>query len=329
MKKAMDNITVYKPGAGRLILLSIITVLLVSFPPLLFLAPVPLVFVSLFLGRKKGLFLALGVCGVSLLMVGQGVLPPYVAGSSLVCLIYSIVLSEVFFRKIHPVSALFKMGALLIAGLILTVSSISLFGGFSIRGEINKTVVQMTETLKKENVLPKNEKDARQLKTWIEQPDILVDRIYNWLPAGSFIGIFIMLWIGLFITLRNKFGWEMHHSYPYTIRHLIEFKVPSFFVWPLIFSLLLVLAGEHIVGGRGTIMGMNLLYGLSVFYLFQGFGVCLDFFSSLRIYSFIKSLLVILILLVEIRVLVLVGIFDYWIDFRRFFNKDKKKGNIL
>ena len=330
MKKRMNNTTVYKPGVGRPVLLGIVTVFLVSFLPLFIFAPIPLVFVSLLYGRTKGILLALGVCGVSFLMASKGVLPPYVMSSSLVCLVYSILLSEVFFRNIHPVSAFFKMGLVLIAGLLLIVSLMNSIGGFSVKGEIEKTVAQMMDALKKEKALPPDEENARRLQSWIEKPSILSDRIYHWLPAGSFIGVFIMLWCGLFITLRNKISWQMYLPYPYTIRQLIEFKVPGFFVWPLILSLSLVLGGEYVSESWGTMAGENLLYCLGIFYLFQGFGVYLDFLSSLRLYNFVKSLLIILILLVEIRILVLVGMFDYWLDFRKFFNKkNKKKGNIL
>ncbi|MCY4524630.1 MAG: DUF2232 domain-containing protein, partial [Halobacteriovoraceae bacterium] len=213
------------------------------------------------------------------------------------------------------------------------VALTTFFSDFSIKKEIQESVTHMMANLKKENVLPKDEKDARQLQSWIEQPELLSNKIYNWLPAGSFLGIFVVLWCGLFIILRNKIGWQSRNSYPYNTRHLIEFKVPDFFIWILIFSLLLILGGGDYLTEEWGVVGMNLLYCVGIFYLFQGFGVYMDFLSSLKIYSVFKSLLVILILLLEVRILAILGILDYWINIRRFFNnknnKNNKKGNIL
>ena len=75
---------------------------------------------------------------------------------------------------------------------------------------------------------------------------------------------------------------------------------------------------------ESEVIGRNLLYCLGVFYLFQGFGVYNDFLKYLRIGGFIKTLFIAFTLILGARYLALLGIFDLWFDFRRFFTNSKK-----
>lgn len=88
------------------------------------------------------------------------------------------------------------------------------------------------------------------------------------------------------MVLRNSVIWKQKISYPYSLRDIIEFKVPEFFVWPLIAGLALFLGGEYFLGEKAEVIAVNILYCLSIFYFFQGFGVLADFLTHIRIVGF-------------------------------------------
>ena len=78
--------------------------------------------------------------------------------------------------------------------------------------------------------------------------------------------------------------------------------------------------GEFL-GEWGPVMGISLLKILGVFYFFQGFGIYVDFLDHVRIFGFLRSILVVLIVLTANQMLALVGLFDMFVNFRKFLKK--------
>lgn len=69
---------------------------------------------------------------------------------------------------------------------------------------------------------------------------------------------------------------------------------------------------------------------MGVFYLFQGFGVYNDFLKYLKIGGFIKTMFIAFTFILANKFLAILGIFDLWFDFRRFFtNKKKDEGDTI
>ena len=316
---------------GRIFMAGFISLFFTSIIPFVLFAPIPLTFIFLREGRQMGIVAGVVLCVSALFLSHGGILPQYSGMLSILSLIFAVLLSEIFYKKIHPISGLFKYGSGMLAGFGLLFFVLSFQDGFSIKKEISDKVFDTMEILKKEkgDHLFQDKEHEKEFKEVLNNPQILADQLYAWLPAGLFVSTFLVLWLGIFFTLRGSLFWNSTLSYPHTIDKLIKFKVPDFFVWVLILALVLVLGGEYIVGEKGAFVGMNLLYCLGVFYFFQGFGVYLDFLSNLKILGFFRNLLIIFMVVMGLKILVLVGIFDYWMDFRRFFNKDNKKRNVL
>jgi hypothetical protein len=318
----------------KLMFLAVISIALCSFGPLAVFAPVPLILAFLLYGRMTTLFLG-GVSTAILwgISIKFTQLPLLLVGMYLMALLYAVLIAEVIFRNIDPVKGLMRSGLV-----IITILGVSLFwynqlGKVSIKSHllaaIEATFVKVKENNKE--VMSDGGEEARVIQDVLAKPHELADEIYNLLPSIIFIFSFLGLWVSLYMTLRNSLIWRYKNLYQFSLRDLIHFRAPDFFVYPLIVSLVLLVSADYGLGKTASIVGGNLLYCLGVFYLFQGFGVYSDFLKYLRIRGFIKTLFIVFTLVMAFKFLAIIGMFDLWFDFRKYLqNKENSndKGDI-
>ena len=319
---------------GKLMFLAIIAVALCSFGPLSVFAPVPLILVFLLYGRLTTLFIG-GVCTSILWFVSvKYAIPLVIAGMYLSAFLYAILIAEIILRNINPVKGLIYAGIILVTlvgGLLIGFNQ---FSKVSVKSELKASVVKLMAMVKEQNknneALNSNGEDARALQDFISKPEELANEIYGVLPAVIFVFAFFGLWISLYMTLRNSVIWRFKHPYSFSLKDLINFRAPDFFVWPLILSLVCVVGADYGLPKQAVIAGTNLLYCLGVFYLFQGFGVYNAFLKYLKVGGFLKTMFVVFTLVMAYKFLAVLGMFDLWFDFRKFFtNKKKDEGDIL
>lgn len=322
---------------GKLMFLAIISVALCSFGPLSVFAPVPLILAFLLYGRLTTLFI--GGASTSLLWLVSVnsvkiTIPFAIAGMYLSAFLYALLVAEVILRNINPVKGLIYTGIILVCiagGSLIGYNQLS---KVSVREELKSSVVKLMAIVKEQNkdneALKSNGEEARAFQDIISKPEELANEIFGVLPAAIFIIVFFGLWISLYMTLRNMSIWRYKHHYPFSLKDLINFRTPDFFVWPLILSLGAVLGAEYGLPKLAGLIGTNLLYCLGVFYLFQGFGVYTAFLKYLKIGGFLKTVFVIFTLVMAYKFLAILGMFDLWFDFRKFLtNKNKDEGDIL
>ena len=217
-------------------------------------------------------------------------------------------------------------------GLILVVIFSALLVSYDkstpvgIKGEISQYVSATFAQIKKgkDSSPGVTGEEERAFDDFISKPEELTNEIYSSLPLIVFCVSYLGLWVSLYVTLRNSIVWRYKAVYKYSLRDLTYFKVPDFFVYPLILSLVMWLGADYGLPKISETIGRNLLYCLGVFYLFQGFGVYNDFLKYLRIGGFIKTLFIAFTFLLASKFLAILGIFDFWFDFRRFFTNSKK-----
>ncbi len=317
----------------KLLFLAVMTIALCTFPPMSVFAPVPLAIAFLLYGRL--MTFAVGSFSVGLLWTATSLVkgfPVHVAELYVIAFLYALLIAEIIFRNVNPVKGLIN------TGLILVVLSGSMLLAFdrlsptSLKGEISQTVSTVMMQLKK-NKQQSSEisgEEERAFDDFVSKPEVLINDVYSSLPLIVFIIAYFGLWISLYVTLRNSVVWRYKVSYAFNLRDLTYFKVPDFFVYPLIGSLVLLLGADHGLPAGSEVVGRNLLYCLGVFYLFQGFGVYNDFLKFLKIGGFIKTLFIAFTLILASKFLALVGIFDLWFDFRKFFiNRKKDEGDTI
>lgn len=317
---------------GKLIFLAVISVALCSFGPLSVFAPVPLILAFLLYGRLTTLFIG-GICTSALWFVSVKFnIPLVIAGMYLTAFLYAILIAEVILRNINPVKGLIYSGVILMTisgGSLLVYNQLS---KVSVKAELNTAVVKLMAMVKEQNKENEamNGEESRAFQDFISKPEELANEIFSILPSAIFVFVFFGLWVSLYMTLRNSIIWRYKNLYSYTLKDLINFRAPDFFVWPLIVSLVCVVGVDYGFPKVAEIIGSNLLYCLGVFYLFQGFGVYNAFLQYLRIGGFIKTMFVVFTLVMAYKFLAILGMFDLWFDFRKFFTNSKKdEGDIL
>ena len=335
--------TLRSPGdslsLGKLAFLGILSIALYKFLPLAMLTPVPLIFGILLYGRSKTTILV-AICSAILWSLGSmgeetnGFQAALATVFGYILIYFNAVLiGEVILRKVHPVKGL------LTAGMIVVALSAGILGTYiftaksPIEKQIESSLVQTFEIAKKNNPGIKETLDAGGeralvLKDVFSKPGEIAKGIVQWIPAGVFVGVYLGLYLCLMIVLRNGIIWKQDHPYPYSMKDLLKFQVPFQLVYLVIAALALILGKDYLGGDTAALIGSNILYCLGIFYFFQGFGVVMDFLTWMNVQGFFRSILVVVTLWSAWRVVVLVGLFDMWVNFRRFFKKNNNEGDI-
>ena len=109
---------------------------------------------------------------------------------------------------------------------------------------------------------------------------------------------------------------------------MINFSLPEAFVVGVVISLMLQIFGEKFAWWL-PVLGSAMLSFFGVFYLFIGFGIYSDFLDHYKIKGFFRTFLIVITFLTAplLIVVALVGLFDTFINFRKFLktnNSDTK-----
>ncbi|MBT3585014.1 MAG: DUF2232 domain-containing protein [Halobacteriovoraceae bacterium] len=305
----------------RLLLFGLLALILGGLPPVSFLAPIPLVFGMLLFGRAQTLVMGT-LCLVIYFALTQitSHLPIHTGGVFIISMIYAAAVSEIIYKGLSPVKGLVRAGTVIIAFMGFLLLSFALFSETPIEKLLENEVTQVVEVIKAQPGFKANtSEDALLFKEMFSNPKEIASSIISWSPTFLFVGTFLGLWVCLFFVLRNSFVWRKKVNYPFAKEDLLNFRVPDYMVWILIAALSLMLGGNYLGGTWGEVIGGNVLYCLSIFYFFQGFGIFLDFLTFLKVGGFLRTFFVVFtIFLGGWRVLIVVGIFDLWVNFRKF-----------
>lgn len=333
--KAQRELIQGQLSMGKLVFLAGVSLLLSVFGPLSLMAPIPLTMAFLLYGRPRSLAMGIGVAsllwGLSLGFEQLNQLA-YSAGIFSLAVLYAYLIQDSVQKKLPPMKTLVVSGAKLLglwSALILIASAMM---NFQVKSQLTEVLSERIEFFKTDETYSQqyqslknsSAEEAKILLDTLEKPEVIVEAILSWAPASFFVGTFFSLWLCLFIVMRNSMIWRPLWNYPHTIIQMIRFRMPDVFVWPLIAGLVLYLGSEYIDFPLGEILGGNLLIGLAVFYFFQGFGIVIESLTYFGILGIFRSLLLVVILFFAWRFVVLVGLFDTWINFRKFLkNKDE------
>ncbi len=318
---------------AKLLFLGVISIALSSFGPLALFAPVPLTVAFLLYGRLwtfvVGAVSLAVIWGIYLSVKGFHVAS---VGMYLVSFLYAILVAEIIFRNINPVRGLTFGGLFLVMISGSTLVAFNQLSPVTLKTEIHNQTALLMKDLKEQqkNASGLSGKEVMEFESFVDHPEKLSTQIYNSLPSIVFVFSFFGLWISLFVTLRNSIIWRYKVHYKFNSADLLRFKAPDFFVWPLIISLVMIVGTGYGLPPEAETVGTNIMFCLGVFYLFQGFGVYNDFLKFIRIGGFFKVLFLVFTLFMAYKFLALLGLFDLWFDFRKYFTKTKKdEGDIL
>ncbi len=323
--KIFDN----KSSLGKFLFLGVIALALCRFTLLAFLAPVPLIMAFLLYGRKTGMGLVAVSLGLIWALTAVFHVPLYLAGLYLVSFVYALLISEVIHRNVKPDRGLLYVGTSLFAILMTVLIVVNFKMPMMFKNELSGVVNKAFAEFKVQNkeILNTGTEEALQMKEFIETPEKTATEIYNNIPALVFVSVFLGIWISFFVTLRNSRIWRYKVFYQFTLKDLINFKAPEHLIWLLIIGLVLYVGADYGLSEMAEIAGTNLLGCLAVLYFFHGFGVYYEFLSFLKTGRFMRIMLTSFAVIFAWKLLIVVGIFDLWFDFRKFFKKQNSEGD--
>lgn len=315
----------FNPGPltnGKLAFLGVVTFALAATQALVPLAPVPLAMAILLYGHRSGAVVTILCFTCAYLLTMFFPTMTSVMASIFLIALVAFCVAQTIFAKVHPVIGLVKSG-LGIFGLFLLIGLIiSLLSQGGLRGQVENVVYSMIEAFlgREENqrFLESGQSNAVVLSEFVDNPEKLVNNIMNWSFGVVFVSIFLAVWMSLFLTLRNSMIWRQHLNYTFGLDDLVKFRMPDQAVWPLIVGLVLFVGSGHILPEFFAVLGGNLLICLAVFYFFQGFGLYYDVLTHYKMIGFFRSILVVTAVVFAWEILVFAGVFDMWINFRKF-----------
>jgi hypothetical protein len=140
--------------------------------------------------------------------------------------------------------------------------------------------------------------------------DALFKQLMTELPSGILMAIILSLWINLLFAAQLVRGFLPPEFWG-------SFKVPELLVWPtLLFAGLFALT-DH----APYYIGLNGLKVLLVFYGFQGLSVASFLLTRYKVFGFGRALIFTLSVFVAMPLVLSLGFFDLWFDFRAKFGQ--------
>ena len=132
----------------------------------------------------------------------------------------------------------------------------------------------------------------------------------------SFVMIFLVLALGLgLIYERRVFSWlNLPREKTASQLKLLEYRLPDYMIWVAMTAFLLTMVS---FGGKAiAILAVNIVNVCVVLYFFQGLAVLEVFLNSIRAGVFTRVLTYIILVGQLLLVLSVIGLIDYWVDFR-------------
>jgi uncharacterized protein YybS (DUF2232 family) len=171
------------------------------------------------------------------------------------------------------------------------------------------------ENVKLYSQLPLKAEDINIVK---DNEKNMIDIFIQIFPSMVIIAATLLVWIN-FLLGKNLLG-RAGRIYP-GFAALKNWKAPDFIIWIFIISGALSFVPHKDI----FFFSLNIFLVVCFIYLLQGFAIVNFFFQSKNVplffrYIFYFLIAVQLILMIPI---VAIGLFDIWVDFRKFFQKDQ------
>jgi uncharacterized protein YybS (DUF2232 family) len=157
-----------------------------------------------------------------------------------------------------------------------------------------------------------------EIKSIQDGKDSVIRLFSKIFPALCAIAVLFTVWINLLTAKRilMKTG-----IVPPQLANLSEWKTPVWLIWIFLAAGALILIPHTLI----SFAGINLFLSISFVYLLQGFAIVSFFFEQKNISPFFRSLFYFFIAIQQILMIAItiVGFFDIWIDFRKYFRNDQ------
>lgn len=286
---------------------------------------------NLLYGRKAGVLIGAVSAAVIVILAQFNLVSSIILPLYIFFFILAHTVTTIIDQKIHPVRGFLFSGVIL---LILSGSYIGIWT-LTLDKPFKSYLIERVEKVaqdfqsRKAEMLAQGGKEARELLDFFSRPDRVAEQLIWILPGFVLVSVFFTIWINFLMVLRtfSRVFYLYRTEYPYSIKDLLNFKVPEYFIWTLAAALAITLWGDSFLGEMGPHIGKTLLYCIGVFYFFQGFGIYLDFLDFIQLGGLIRSFLVIFTVITGSWFLAGLGLFDVWFNFKDFFHRKRQERN--
>ncbi len=298
--------------------LSLVTLVLSG--SLFLLAPIPLLFSFLLYGMAKS-FIASGVfVTVALGMSQVGGNFEFLLGYGLQMILATLFSFAAFYVIVsgnNPAREFLKRGVGLAVLLTVLMVGTELVAGKSFLvdyfNELEVVTLQPFEAMKA---------DAR-----VHEQIVAAKAEFESLKQMRFAVMFLIfsaiMWLSLYVALRNKRVWSGDRNYRFTRLDLVNFKVPEYGAYIVVAGLALFLIADSFQYAFVKTASLNVLLCMGGLYFLQGMSIYLAFLSYLKIFGFLRSFLTILTIFSANKIIAVVGLLDLWLNFRKYFKKNE------
>ena len=304
-----------------LILSGLITFMLCSSGFFSILSPMPLVHSAVRWGKVKA-----QITAALALIVAFFLFKEKDAGLVLVAMLgfyiaIAMMIIEIINRRLAPFRSMVLSSTLIV--LLLGVVGL----GFFESKNMSPIEYMTAEVVKNEKMFTTQfaliyEKDSLEYKEFIrkieKEPKEFVKQIAPAIPKLIIILVFITFWINLCLGFKTRF---LDSERGADLTKLVHVRLPEHLIWFFIAGLSAVLLEDY-VGNTIFEIGSYILTVLGIFYFFQGFGVYISFLDNVKIEGFFRTLLVASTIFWAFQVLILIGLSDLFVNYRRFFKKE-------
>lgn len=153
-------------------------------------------------------------------------------------------------------------------------------------------------------------KDIEQMKDYC---DSAILRLSLLIPAMLILGAFIYTYLSYEVTrvILGSMGYQLIRPLPISI-----LRIPDILVWGFILGWMAMLVGEWQEIKNLYVIGLNIRCTFEALYILVGLGIATFFLNKYNLPIMVK-LLAYFVLILGLKIVMFVGIFDTWFNFRR------------
>lgn len=271
--------------------------------------PMPVTFYRLKLGRNLGAMIMAVVCAVIAGVTGGSPLDVFFFGSLLITGFFlgEFIEMHVSIERTGFFTCLASMGTSLVIFFLYTLTTDQ--GMFQLVSDYVGANLKMTLGLYSGMGLP--QESIELVSKSMDTIHYVMTRI---MPALFSVMIMMVVWVNTLFIKKILLKKGLHVS---QLDGLNRWRAPEKLVWPVIFFILLLLVPIPTTALK--IMGLNCILVIMPIYFFQGIAVVSFVFEKRRFPGMLRVFIYTIIAIQQIFLFVIVGLgfFDTWIDFRK------------
>lgn len=313
---------------GRILMIILLSVVLVFSVYFTAFTPYPLGLAIVLFGRKIGLSLIALAIGVFYFISVNFIHDLSVFSLYFVSALIAIFIGEVILRGISPIKGI----VFSLVSVVLVLGGAYLSQKELVDQKIKTSILEKIESVKPllkseiEELESSPEGSAYALQNMLDKPEPFIEKTIEQAPGYILMGFILMLWLNMFLLLKSSRMLKAGEKQVFTEKELLHFKVPEKLIAVFLVGMGMYLASDLSLfdteaNAWVAQVGLLIIQVLGIFYFFQGFGIYMAFLDRYEIKGFFRSLLMVVTILVAHQVLALIGLFDMFVNFRKYLKK--------